>query len=315
MDGTTCFRRRGGRSTCRTTISSGRRSRAHKAAVTELASARPRRRRHLRGGVRGRVPRRLRSLQARERAGQWALPCCIPRRSRMDQEKKFFFRLSSTSNRCSTTSGRHPAFSSPISGATSNFGTSRAARGHFSHQGGPVLGHPAAVGPERRGRLVRCVINYASAVGTRKRSRSVCGMVACRPSSYRKRHHAFSHGDLARDADERRCAVATNRLRAWFPYPSTTSGSSKSNPGTIIDPLDAAARHGVDPLRLYLVKEIGFGDDGDFSWDRFDERYNAGSCEQSRQPRQSCHRHGASVSPGPAAADGRDVAKVTRAFQ
>jgi methionyl-tRNA synthetase len=50
---------------------------------------------------------------------------------------------------------------------------------------------------------------------------------------------------------------------------------SKSNPGTIIDPLDAARRHGVDPLRLYLVKEVVFGEDGDFSWDRFDERYNA----------------------------------------
>ena len=50
---------------------------------------------------------------------------------------------------------------------------------------------------------------------------------------------------------------------------------SKSNPGTIIDPLDAAKRHGVDPLRLYLAKEVVFGDDGDFSWERFDERYNA----------------------------------------
>ena len=49
---------------------------------------------------------------------------------------------------------------------------------------------------------------------------------------------------------------------------------SKSNPGTIIDPLDAAKRHGVDPLRLYLVKEIAFDGDGDFSWERFDERYN-----------------------------------------
>jgi methionyl-tRNA synthetase len=49
---------------------------------------------------------------------------------------------------------------------------------------------------------------------------------------------------------------------------------SKSNPGTIVDPLDAARRHGVDPLRLYLVKEIVFGGDGDFSWERFDERYN-----------------------------------------
>jgi methionyl-tRNA synthetase len=50
---------------------------------------------------------------------------------------------------------------------------------------------------------------------------------------------------------------------------------SKSNPPTIIDPLDAARRHGVDALRLYLVKEVVFGDDGDFAWERFDERYNA----------------------------------------
>jgi methionyl-tRNA synthetase len=44
--------------------------------------------------------------------------------------------------------------------------------------------------------------------------------------------------------------------------------------GTIVDPIDAADRLGADPLRLYLVKEIGFGGDGDFSWERYDERYN-----------------------------------------
>jgi len=45
--------------------------------------------------------------------------------------------------------------------------------------------------------------------------------------------------------------------------------------GTIVDPVEAADRHGVDPLRLYLVKEIPFGGDGDFTWERYDERYNA----------------------------------------
>jgi methionyl-tRNA synthetase len=50
---------------------------------------------------------------------------------------------------------------------------------------------------------------------------------------------------------------------------------SKSNPGTIVSPVDAARRHGVDPLRLYLTKEIVFGEDGDFSWERFDEKYNS----------------------------------------
>ena len=42
-----------------------------------------------------------------------------------------------------------------------------------------------------------------------------------------------------------------------------------------VDPLEAADRLGADPLRLYLVKEIPYGGDGDFSWERFEERYNA----------------------------------------
>jgi methionyl-tRNA synthetase len=44
--------------------------------------------------------------------------------------------------------------------------------------------------------------------------------------------------------------------------------------GTVVDPLDAVERLGADPLRLYLVKEIPYGGDGDFSWERFEERYN-----------------------------------------
>jgi len=44
--------------------------------------------------------------------------------------------------------------------------------------------------------------------------------------------------------------------------------------GTVVDPIDAADRLGPDPLRLFLVKEFPYGADGDFSWERFDERYN-----------------------------------------
>jgi methionyl-tRNA synthetase len=44
--------------------------------------------------------------------------------------------------------------------------------------------------------------------------------------------------------------------------------------GNLIDPRQAAARFGPDPLRLYLAKEVPFGGDGDFSWERYDERYN-----------------------------------------
>ena len=44
--------------------------------------------------------------------------------------------------------------------------------------------------------------------------------------------------------------------------------------GTVVDPLEAAERLGPDPLRLYLTKGISYGQDGDFSWERFEERYN-----------------------------------------
>ena len=45
--------------------------------------------------------------------------------------------------------------------------------------------------------------------------------------------------------------------------------------GTIVDPLDAA-RRGSAPIRCGCTssKEIAFGGDGDFTWERFDERYN-----------------------------------------
>lgn len=45
--------------------------------------------------------------------------------------------------------------------------------------------------------------------------------------------------------------------------------------GTVVDPLEAVSRLGADPLRLYLAKEIPYGGDGDFSWERFEDRYNA----------------------------------------
>jgi methionyl-tRNA synthetase len=44
--------------------------------------------------------------------------------------------------------------------------------------------------------------------------------------------------------------------------------------GTSVDPSDVAARFGPDPLRLYLTKEISYGGDGDFTWERYEERYN-----------------------------------------
>jgi methionyl-tRNA synthetase len=45
--------------------------------------------------------------------------------------------------------------------------------------------------------------------------------------------------------------------------------------GNVVDPIDAADRCGVDALRLYLTKEVPYGGDGDFTFERLDEKYNA----------------------------------------
>src|SRR5213078_4253397 len=45
--------------------------------------------------------------------------------------------------------------------------------------------------------------------------------------------------------------------------------------GTAVS-LDAAIeRHGADALRYFLLREVGFENDGNFTWERFDARYTA----------------------------------------
>ena len=44
--------------------------------------------------------------------------------------------------------------------------------------------------------------------------------------------------------------------------------------GNVVDPLDLAAKYGNDALRYFLLREIPFGEDGDFSEEKMKERYN-----------------------------------------
>jgi methionyl-tRNA synthetase len=45
--------------------------------------------------------------------------------------------------------------------------------------------------------------------------------------------------------------------------------------GTAVTLNEAIERHGPDSLRYFLLREVGFEADGNFSWERFDERYTA----------------------------------------
>src|SRR6266480_1082759 len=45
--------------------------------------------------------------------------------------------------------------------------------------------------------------------------------------------------------------------------------------GTVVSLDTAIARHGADALRYFLLREIGFENDGNFTWERFDARYTS----------------------------------------
>jgi methionyl-tRNA synthetase len=45
--------------------------------------------------------------------------------------------------------------------------------------------------------------------------------------------------------------------------------------GVKLDLREAITRHGPDALRYFLLREVGFANDGNFTWERYDERYIA----------------------------------------
>ncbi|MCA9753053.1 MAG: methionine--tRNA ligase [Gemmatimonadetes bacterium] len=58
-----------------------------------------------------------------------------------------------------------------------------------------------------------------------------------------------------------------------FIYQSGTKMSKSL--GNIVNPLDVVDVTGADALRYFLIRELTYGKDGDFSWDAFIARYNA----------------------------------------
>ncbi len=73
---------------------------------------------------------------------------------------------------------------------------------------------------------------------------------------------------LAADIALPRCVWAHGYVQWSGTKMSKTAGTAVSLDGAI-------ERHGADALRYFLLREIGFENDGNFSWERFDARYTA----------------------------------------
>ena len=148
-------------------------------------------------------------------------------------------------------------------------------RGHLDQPRRAALGHPGALRSEqRRLRLVRRahqLHHRPSATAPIARSRTwwpadlhVIGKDITRFHSVVWPAMLMSGGAGA--------AAAGVRPRLGLTFKGEKMSKSL---GTAVDPLEAVERLGADPLRLFLVKEVPYGGDGDFSWERFEERYNA----------------------------------------
>ena len=115
------------------------------------------------------------------------------------------------------------------------------------------------------------LINYLSATGFP--DAGLRAALARGSPRDRQRHHPISLRDLAGHAAECPARAAARgvgpRLRAMGRHQDVEDS------GTAVTLDEAIERHGPDPLRYFLLREVGFEADGNFTWERFDERYTA----------------------------------------
>ena len=191
------------------------------------------------------------------------------------REKNWFFRLSKYRQPLLAHYAAHPSFIEPevrrneiqrfVEGGLDDLSMSRA---------GQSWGIPLPFDPKSVVYVwFDALINYAAAVG-----------YGWDQERFRSRWPANLH-IVGKDITRFHCVIWPAMLMsAKLPLPGQVFGHgwvffkgermSKSL-GHMVDPLDAAKRFGPDPLRLYLTKEVPYGGDGDFTWERFEEKYNA----------------------------------------
>jgi methionyl-tRNA synthetase len=198
------------------------------------------------------------------------------------KEKNYFFRLSKYRDALLEHYAAHPGFVAPeprrnemlrlLEGGLEDISVSRA---------GQAWGIPLPFDPANVVYVwYDALINYAAAVGFGTDPELFDRWWVQTGEPARRVAHL-----VGKDITRFHCVVwPAMLLSAGLPLPTQIFGHgwvlfkgekmSKSL-GTVVDPLEAVSRFGPDPLRLFLTKEIVFGNDGDFSWDRFEEKYNA----------------------------------------
>lgn len=209
---------------------------------------------------------------------------CPVHRTKPDwiKEKNYFFKLSKYRDALLAHYAKHPDFVEPASRRNEMLSLLNSGLEDISvSRAGQAWGIPLPFDPESVVYVwYDALINYAAAVGYGSDEELFGTWWAQLAEPNRRVLHL-----VGKDITRFHCVVWPAMLMSvGAPLPTgvfghgwvTFKGEKMSKSlGTVVDPLEAAARLGPDPLRLYLAKEIVFGGDGDFSWDRFEEKYNA----------------------------------------
>jgi len=185
------------------------------------------------------------------------------------EEENYFFRLSKYQKDLATLYESHPDFVTPagrfnevkkfVSEGLEDISVSRETK----EWGIPVPGDPNHVVYV----WFDALINYISAVGVEEW----------------KKHPADIHV-VGKDITRFHAVIWPAMLMsAGLPIPRriiahgffTAQGVKISKSlGNAIDPLELGKKYGFDALHYFLLREIPFGEDGDFSYEKFNERYN-----------------------------------------
>ena len=265
-----------------TTSSSARPTRGHKrgvrALIERILEQQPRR--LLREGVRGLVLRRLRAVQARERDRRRQVRAASDAHARVDRGAQLVLPARASTQDFLERAVRRSARSScsPRAGATrcsrcSSRGsrTSRSRRSRLAW----AIPFPHPLVDRRDAGDVGLVRRAAELPDGDRLSRRAGGESggrrSCTSSARTSRACTRSSG--------RRCSQAAGLPlpeRVWAHGFVLLGGERFSkSAGVRLDLDEAIDRFGPDAFRYFLLREVPFDADGSFSWERFEERYNA----------------------------------------
>jgi len=174
-----------------------------------------------------------------------------------------------------------------------------------------IESHPQFVGPESRRNEILGLLDQGLEDVSASRSRFAWGVPFPRPSSDGERQTTYVWFDalpnyltatgypdavysgrwpaqlhvIGKDITRFHCVIWPAMLEsAGLPLPervwahgfmSLDGQRFSKSAGVWLELGDAIDRYGVDALRYFLLREVPFDGDGDFSWKRFEERYTA----------------------------------------